>query len=117
MTKLAFPILAALALSAQGAAAADQPAATASQIQHGHDVFQYWCGPCHSPGPHHPGTQALALKYGKAEPPTLEDRTDLTPDVTHYYVRHGVSIMPPFRKSEVDDEDLDALAAYLGRPH
>jgi hypothetical protein len=30
-------------------------------------------------------------------------------------VRHGVSIMPPFRKTEVSDTDLAALTAYLAR--
>lgn len=100
-----------LAGALQPAAAADDP-----QVQHGHDVFQRWCAPCHGPGPHHPGTQALDVKYKGAEPPALEDRRDLTPDVTTYYVRHGVSVMPPFRKTEVDDSDLSALAAYLARP-
>jgi mono/diheme cytochrome c family protein len=30
-------------------------------------------------------------------------------------VRHGVSVMPPFRKTEVSDADLAALSAYLTR--
>ena len=30
-------------------------------------------------------------------------------------MRKGVSIMPFFRKTEVSDADLDALAAYLAR--
>jgi mono/diheme cytochrome c family protein len=28
-------------------------------------------------------------------------------------VRTGVSVMPPFRKTEISDADLEALAAYL----
>jgi mono/diheme cytochrome c family protein len=28
-------------------------------------------------------------------------------------VRKGVSVMPPFRKTEISDADLAALAAYL----
>jgi mono/diheme cytochrome c family protein len=43
----------------------------------------------------------------------LEERTDLVPDVTKSFVRTGVSIMPPFRKTEISEEDLAALAAYL----
>jgi hypothetical protein len=30
-------------------------------------------------------------------------------------VRHGVSVMPFLRKTEISDADLDALAAYLTR--
>jgi hypothetical protein len=30
-------------------------------------------------------------------------------------VRNGVAMMAPFRKVEVSDADLDALAAYLTR--
>jgi (+)-pinoresinol hydroxylase len=32
-----------------------------------------------------------------------------------YTVRHGVSVMPPLRKTELSDADLDAIAAYLTR--
>ena len=35
--------------------------------------------------------------------------------MTKFFVRKGVSIMPFFRKTEVTDADLDALAAYLAR--
>jgi mono/diheme cytochrome c family protein len=31
------------------------------------------------------------------------------------FVRNGVSIMPFFRKTEISDADLDAIAAYLTR--
>ncbi len=40
---------------------------------------------------------------------------DLRPPVTATFVRNGVSIMPPFRKTEISDADLAALAAYLAR--
>ncbi len=30
-------------------------------------------------------------------------------------MRHGVSIMPFFRKTEISDADLDAIGAYLSR--
>jgi len=32
-----------------------------------------------------------------------------------YFVRHGISVMPQFRKTEISDAELDALAAFLSR--
>jgi mono/diheme cytochrome c family protein len=85
----------------------------AATVEHGHEVFAYWCAPCHAPGPKHPGTQALEALYKGAKPAPLEERTDLAPAVTQTFVRSGVSVMPPFRKTEISDADLAALAAYL----
>lgn len=79
----------------------------------GNEVFQHWCAPCHAPGPRHPGTSALEILYKGAKPAALEARTDLFPEITRTFVRTGVSMMPPFRKTEIGDADLDALAAYL----
>ena len=88
-------------------------AAAAQDVARGNEVFQYWCAPCHAPGPRHPGTQALESLYKGAKPAALEQRTDLVPELTRTFVRTGVSVMPPFRKTEISDADLDALAAYL----
>jgi hypothetical protein len=63
------------------------------------------------------GTQALEAKYKGSKPALLEERTDLTPELVRFYVRHGSGVMPFFRKTEVSDADLDALAAYLSRKH
>lgn len=82
-------------------------------VTRGNEVFQYWCAPCHAPGPRHPGTQALESLYKGAKPAALEQRTDLVPELTRSFVRTGVSVMPPFRKTEISDADLAALAAYL----
>ena len=79
----------------------------------GNEVFQYWCAACHAPGPRHPGTQALDVLYKGAKPAALEQRTDLLPELTRAFVRTGVSVMPPFRKTEISDAELAALAAYL----
>ena len=82
-------------------------------IQKGEKVFDYWCATCH--GTALPGTMALEAKYKGAKPALLSERTDLVPPVTKTFVRKGVSIMPFFRKTEISDADLDALAAYLAR--
>lgn len=89
---------------------AQRPSAPAPQ---GKQVFQKWCSACHGPGVRTPGTSALAVKYGKDQPAVLEQRKDLSPDVVKYFVRQGVSIMPSFRKTEISDGELNALADYL----
>lgn len=88
-------------------------ALAASQDNAGAPVFNHWCAPCHAPGDRHPGTVALAAKYHGEKPGELERRQDLTPDLVRYFVRHGVSVMPSFRKTEITDAELDALGAYL----
>ena len=111
---IAASALVGLALAGQ-ALAAPKSKVDPAQVQHGHDVFQYWCATCHGAGPGHPGSDALAAKYKGAKPALLEERRDLTPDQVRFYVRHGISIMPFFRKTEVSDPDLDAIGAYLAR--
>lgn len=102
-----------LALAVLAASIAPRGSAQDATIQRGHQVFEYWCAPCHAPGPRHPGTQALDVLYKGAKPGALEERTDLVPALTQTFVRTGVSVMPPFRKTEIGDADLAALAAYL----
>jgi mono/diheme cytochrome c family protein len=77
--------------------------------------FQNSCAICHAPGPAHPGTRALAYKYRGKAPGPLEERADLAPEFIRYIVRHGVSVMPLFRKTELSDSDLNAIVAYLTR--
>jgi mono/diheme cytochrome c family protein len=100
---------AALSLCAH-ASAAESP-----QQQKGRQVFEKWCTPCHAAGPGYPGTTAIAALYKGAKPAALEERTDLTPEIVKQFVRKGVSVMPFFRKTEISDAELDALAAYLAR--
>jgi mono/diheme cytochrome c family protein len=77
-------------------------------------VFNNWCSACHSRGPlNAPGTTSLQNKYQGALPAALEDRTDLTVDIIELYVRNGIATMPFYRKTEISDADLTALAAYL----
>jgi mono/diheme cytochrome c family protein len=110
-----------------GAAAADKakaaPAMTkvAPDIAAGKRVFDQWCQGCHAPitgagGPFGfppAGTNRLQQRYQGALPAGLEDRTDLKPELIRVAVRQGLPIMPPLRKTEVTDGDLDAVIAYL----
>lgn len=91
------------------------PAARADEHP-GRPVFVKWCAPCHARGPGNPGTAALAAVYRNAKPGALEDRTDLTTEFVKKSVRNGVYVMPFFRKTEISDAELEALAAYLARP-
>jgi|SRR6185503_13307019 mono/diheme cytochrome c family protein len=111
----------ALAVLAVGGAHAQAPE-RAAQPAPGKQVYDYWCLPCHGPGVGMPGfealpgTQQLKIKYrGTSTSPLLEERTDLVPDFVKTIVRQGVSFMPQFRKTEISDAELDALAAYLSR--
>lgn len=79
----------------------------------GREVYEYWCEACHGDGPGRPGTQALAALYDGQKPALLTERTDLVPALTRTFVRNGVSIMPFFRKTEISDDELEALAEYL----
>jgi mono/diheme cytochrome c family protein len=93
-----------------------------AQIERGKQIYDYWCTTCHGadlglPGfDGLPGTQQLRIKYrGTDISPLLEARTDLVPDFVKAIVRQGVSFMPHFRKTEISDADLEALATFLTR--
>jgi len=107
------------AVAAAAAIVAPAVAQDAGLVERGRTVFAHYCAPCHGPGrgddgaPMLPGTHALHLKYRGAKPALLEERTDLPYDVLKAFVRNGVASMPPFRKTEVTDEDIAAIAAYL----
>ena len=100
---------AALALAA-APAFAGEPAPAA-----GRAVYDKWCSHCHDPGVHHPGTNALTVKYKGVKPGVLLEWTDLTPEVVKLWVRTGISVMPHFRKTEISDAELEALGRYLSK--
>ena len=81
----------------------------------GRAVFTKWCAPCHDPGVIHPGTNALTVKYRGVKSGVLLEWKDLPPELVRHLVRHGISVMPQFRKTEISDADLDALAKFLAR--
>jgi mono/diheme cytochrome c family protein len=97
-------------------------------VRRGKMVFDARCRACHSAYekkssqttsiyalPPMAGTAALEIKYKGEKPALLEERTDLTPEVVAFFVRKGSGVMPPFRPTEVSDDDLKALGAYLSR--
>jgi (+)-pinoresinol hydroxylase len=103
-----FVMVMALMPAAHAATTVDQtPAAS------GKAVYEHWCAPCHAPGPGHPGTQSLQVKYAGKLPAVLLERTDLSPQAVALFVRHGILLMAPFRKTEITDAELAALTAYV----
>jgi mono/diheme cytochrome c family protein len=88
---------------------------TAGSIsERGAAVFNNWCDACHRDADQNaPGTRSLEFKYRGELPGALENRTDLTPELVEFYTRNGIATMPFFRKTEISDEDLAALSAYL----
>lgn len=108
---LVVPMLLCAGLTAQPARG---QAPDAAVIEKGRVAFEYWCATCHAAGM--PGTTALAAKYkGGSRPAVLQERADLTPQLLRFVVRNGASVMPFFRKTEVSDADLEAIATYLTR--
>jgi mono/diheme cytochrome c family protein len=100
-----------LGLGIGAAFAQDGPGTQAA----GRAVYAQWCAPCHDPGVTHPGTHALTVKYQGIKSGVLLEWKDLTPVTVKYLVRHGISVMPQFRKTEISDRELDALAEFLSR--
>ena len=114
MTSLRLPLLFAGFVALTSTAQAAEPAAKAAEPS-GQSVYEYWCATCHAPGPGHPGTQSLQLKYGGKTPAVLLERTDLSPQAVAVFVRQGVLLMAPFRKTEISGAELAALTAYVAQ--
>ena len=89
--------------------AASQPTPARSA---GGKIFDKWCSDCHHTAGGS-GSMALQRKYQGRLPAVLEQRTDLVPVYIQVVVRHGMSFMPSFRKTEISDADLALVAAYL----
>jgi mono/diheme cytochrome c family protein len=93
--------------------AAPAPALTPEQA-HGHELFAASCAYCHGARGF---ATALLEKHLGAGKGLLEARTDLTATYVHHVVRHGTGSMPWYRRAELSDADLGAVAAYLTRKH
>ena len=104
-------ILALLLAGAAGPLAAQEPTLSAYQEQ-GRKLFQSTCIHCH--GERVWGTFALERRLGP-DRGLLEKRTDLVAPFVTSVVRKGLGSMPAYRRTELTDADVDAIAAYLTR--
>lgn len=99
----------------------DRPAAgVMPAMTNGKEVFDRWCWGCHEPLPGRfgitdppAGTYRLQLRYNGVVPAALEERTDLTPELIRTVVRKGLNMMPPARKTEISDAQLEDVVMYL----
>ena len=102
-----------LSLALAGSAWAQEEADVAA----GEEVYNSWCVHCHDDN--RPwtggGTMALEFKYRGELPADLRERTDLSGELISAYVRNGLFQMPSFRLTEISDEELEVLVAYLIR--
>ena len=89
------------------------PAAKAGPERHaGQQTFEFWCAPCHAAGAEHPGTRRLAERLSP-ELSVLLERPGLEAAYVQAVVRNGFQMMPPFRATEISDEQLNALAVFV----
>lgn len=86
--------------------------AYAEQGRSGKEIFNKHCVHCHAPGYEYPGTLQLSVTRGK-DKGVLEERDDLNADYIRYIVRNGLRAMPPFKPTNITNEELKALADYL----
>ena len=100
--------------AAATAPAAPQVETATTPTRSGRELFNYWCLPCHGAGPGHAGTQRLARRLG-ADQSVLLQRHNLPAEYVQHVVRNGFQMMPPFRYTEISDQELQAIAAYVSK--
>ncbi|MBX5460345.1 MAG: cytochrome c [Steroidobacteraceae bacterium] len=107
---LASSVLLVLAALPAGLGAAE-PKLTARQEQ-GQALYRSTCLHCH--GERVWGTFTLGRRLG-ANNALLENRTDLVRPYVEAVIRKGVGSMPPYRRTELSDAEVEAIADYLSR--
>jgi (+)-pinoresinol hydroxylase len=91
------------------AAIADGPA---TQAPTGKALYAHFCADCHDGGAGHPGTLRMAGDF-RADQSVLLKSAAINRDLVRLAVRKGFQMMPPFRPTEITDEELDRLADYV----
>ena len=96
---------------------AAEPVAVAARapvdIEKGKAIYALYCAGCHAAGTKgHGGTMRLAIRLGEDKADLLE-RDDLVDVYVKTVIREGLNMMPPFRPTEINAADLDAVTAYI----
>ena len=85
---------------------------TKSTARAGRVIYDLHCAGCHAAGLGHAAT--MKLKLARAEGmAVLVQRTDLTSAYINHVVRDGLLEMPPFRPTDINDEELENLSQYI----
>jgi mono/diheme cytochrome c family protein len=98
-----------------GAAAtppAQESAMPVAKSPDGAELYTRHCSACHAGGEGHPGTMRLARRPGPVSA-VLVERANLTPAYVAAVIRNGLMMMPPFRPTELNSREIDAVAAYV----
>ncbi len=78
----------------------------------GAELYTRHCSACHAGGEGHTGTMSLARRPGPVSA-VLVERANLTPAYVAAVIRNGLMMMPPFRPTELNSREIDAVAAYV----
>lgn len=110
MNTCALVCVAILVLSTTAATTADE---TGDHSNRGQMLFErHYCEECHGDSTTAPGTMALKIRYGPKNAALLQ-RNFLPVEYIKFVVRNGFGMMPPFRVTELSEEDLDILANFI----
>lgn len=107
-------ILSALA-AVPGALPMHAAIAAESAAPDGAALYAWHCLPCHAAGAQYPGTLALQVKYQGSLPAVLTERRDLGADAVRIVLRQGINVMPYYRRTELSDAEVAAIAGFLAR--
>jgi len=81
----------------------------------GEELYNHYCFHCHSEGDGKPGAAMLAQKHGE-EKSIIKGRQDLPVEYIKTVIRDGLLEMPPFRFTEISDDQLELIAEYVRSP-
>ncbi len=90
----------------------DSPPGLQAAEQAGEHAYTKWCAGCHMDSPFAPGTIQLRHLRGE-EQALIRERKDLSAAYVRQVVRKGMNGMPLFRRTEISNEELDALVELL----
>lgn len=88
------------------------PVSVATLYESSADLYEVNCAICHGEEGALAGTMRLAQSRGD-EFSVLLKRGDLSAEYVSYVIRNGLSMMPAFRPSDLDDAQVEALSEYV----
>ena len=86
-----------------------------AEVPSGDVIYAHYCGHCHNDGDGHPGTMRLAIRLSPAQS-VIQQRENLPAAYIKQVVRNGLGMMPAFRPTEISDNELNTLAAFIAQP-